>query len=118
MAEAPDALTPDDLIAWGLDWQRHLSDGPSDRGYHVPLPVLQQYVVAANAALMQQRQRDRKKARSSSGRPKGGMGEQKLRLTKSGVLEADADRMVAQAFGKPIEAVRRATASARKKPPT
>jgi hypothetical protein len=113
----PDALTIDDLIAWARDWERHLSEGPRDQAFHVSREVLQQFLPAAIAALaQQQRERDRKKPRRG-GRPKGGMGEQKLRLVKSGVREEDADRIVAQAFGKPPEAVRRASKSARKKPP-
>ncbi|WP_369725145.1 hypothetical protein AB8Z38_11545 [Bradyrhizobium sp. LLZ17] len=73
---------------------------------------------AAIAALaQQQREQDRKKPRARGGRPKGGMGEQKLRFVESGVREEDADRIVAKAFGKPPEAVRRASKSARKKSP-
>jgi hypothetical protein len=110
----PDALTLDDLIAWGRDYEQLLK---TPGMIHLPRPMLDQYIAAANAALMQQREQERKKPRARGGRPKGGMGEQKLRLMEAGVIEENAERITANAFGKPPEAVRRASKSARKKSP-
>lgn len=110
----PDLPTIDDLIAWGCDYEQLLKTAGT---IHVPRPMLDQYIAAANAALMQQREQEGKKQRRG-GRPKGGMGEQWSRLVESGVREEDADRIVAQAFGKAPEAVRRASKNARKKPPS
>lgn len=113
-----DELTLGDLVAWGRDWEQHLEAGPNGQGFNVPWTVLHRYVTAANAALAQQQQHEQKreKLRSRGGRPRGGMGEQKMRLVASGVREEDADRIVMHAFGKPLEAVQRAYDSARKKP--
>jgi hypothetical protein len=108
--------TIDDLIAWGLDYERLLKD-TAPGGFHVPRPMLDQYIDAANAALVQQREQARKKPRSRGGRPPGGMGEQKMRLVSNGVHDEDADRITARAFGKSPEAVQRAYDKTRKKPP-
>ena len=102
-----DALTLDDLIAWGRDYEALLKQGAS--GFTVPRPMLDRYVTAANAALEQQREQERKKPRSRGGRPRGGMGEQVMRLIANGVPEKDAIRIVA--------AAQRAYDTARKKPP-
>ena len=81
-----DAAKPtiDDLIAWGLDYEELLKEPRAPgAGFTVPRPMLDQYIATANAALVQQREEARKKAkkpRSRGGRPPGGMGEQKLRL--------------------------------------
>ena len=118
MDDAP-KLTIADLIAWGRDWERHLA-GPGDQGFHVPRPMLDQYIAAANVALahQQQREQERRQPRSRGGRPPGGMGEQKARLVAGGVSEEDATRIVMKAFGKPLEAVQRAGKRVSKKPPT
>ncbi len=102
-------LTLADLIAWGRDWQRHLDTGPHDNiSFHLPLALLARYVATANTALEREMQEAaRKKPRSRGGRPAGGMGEQKLRLVAAGVREDDAERIVAKAFGKPLEAAAR-----------
>jgi len=109
-------LTIDDLLAWGRDYEQLLKDPAS--GFSVPRPMLDQYIAAANAALAQQLQLEkREKPRSRGGRPRGGMGEQKLRLVASGVSDEDADRIVAQAKRRPVASVQRADKRARKKPP-
>ena len=109
-------LTIDDLLAWGRDYEQLLKDPAS--GFSVPRPMLDQYIAAANAALAQQLQREkREKPRSRGGRPRGGMGEQKQRLVARGVSDEDADRIVAQAKRRPVASVQRADKRARKKPP-
>jgi hypothetical protein len=113
-----DKLTISDLLAWGQDWERHLRAGPRGQGFDVSWQMLQQYVTAANSALEQQQQREKQeRPRSRGGRPRGGMGEQKLRLVENGVSPEDAERIVSQAKGRPVASVRRASLRARKKPP-
>jgi hypothetical protein len=108
----PTKPTIDDLIAWGLDYEELLKEPRAPgAGFTVPRPMLDQYIAAANAALVQQREQARKKAKkpgSRGGRPRGGMGEQKLRLLEAGVPDEDTDRITARSFGKPPEAVQRA----------
>jgi len=109
--------SPLTLIAWGLEYERLLKDTPQG-GFQVPRPMLDQYIAAANAALVQQREQERKKAgKKRSGRPRGGMGEQRIRLIESGVREEDADRIVAQQNRKPAKSVKRAAKRVSKKPP-
>ena len=84
-----DTLTIDELLAWGLDWEERLRAGPRGQKFDFgsDWTVLEQYVIAANAALLLQREQERKKARknpkkpgSTGGRPRGGMGDEVIRL--------------------------------------
>jgi hypothetical protein len=113
-------LTTDDLLAWGLDYEALLKEplSPGEQ-INVPLVMLKQYIAAANVSLRQQCEQARKQSRKKTGRPRGGMGEMKMRLQANGAREEDADRIVMKAFGnKPIDAVHRAYDRACKKPPS
>jgi hypothetical protein len=94
------------LLAWGLDWQRHLEAGPVS-GFHIPIPVLKRYVAKANEGLALLKQRDARAVRRRGGRPRGtGMGGQAAALIASGVREEDAVRMIAAHQQKPVDKVR------------
>jgi hypothetical protein len=109
--------TIDDLIAWGLDYEALIKEPIPPGGFHLPRPMLDHYIAAANAALVQQREQARKKPRSRGGRPRGGMGEQRMRLVASGAREEDADRIVAQQNRRPVKSVERAVKRVSKNPP-
>jgi hypothetical protein len=99
MAEALDVNV---LLAWGRDWQRYLEAGPGS-GFHIPIPVLKQYVAKANEGLALLKQRQAR----AIGRPRGtGMGGQAAALIASGVREEDAVRIIAEHHGKPADKVR------------
>jgi hypothetical protein len=94
------------LLAWGRDWQRYLEAGPGS-GFHIPVPVLKQYVTKANEGLALLQQRDAGTIKRGGGRPKGtGMGGQAAALIASGVREEDAVRMIAAHQQKPVDKVR------------
>jgi hypothetical protein len=120
MPDAP-KLTLDDLIIWGRDYERYLKEGPRDDrvAFHLPLPVLVQYVSAANEALLlvQRTETRKRRGRRSGGRPPGGMGEQVARQIASGVREQDAVRMIAAATRRSEASVARAYARGRAKKP-
>jgi hypothetical protein len=112
-------LTIDDLLAWGLDYERLLKEPlrPGEK-IEIPRPMLVQYITVANEALQQQSEQSRKKSRKKTGRPRGGgMGEMKMRLEEAGGLSPEAaDRITMHAHGKTtIDPVHRAYDAARKK---
>jgi hypothetical protein len=100
--------TTADFLAWGRYVEEMLKTPlkPGERIEYTQ-PMLTYYLTAANEALRQQLERERK-ARRKSGRPAGGMGEMKRRLRDANVPEEKADQITAKAFGKPVEAVQRA----------
>jgi hypothetical protein len=109
--------TIDDFLAWGLYYETLLKE-PTGSGIQWTRPMLDYYVAAANEALRQQCEREHKRSLKKSGRPRGGMGEQKMRLEAAGVRPEDADRITMRAHGKTtVEPVHRAYDAARKKPP-
>jgi hypothetical protein len=116
MADRP-KLTPDDLLTWGRDWQRHLEQGlQTGQSYHVPRPLLDDYVAAANEALTQMIERAARKTPKRRGRPSGsGMGDRMARLVANGVHETDAIRMVAAERKTKFANVQRAYDGVRKK---
>lgn len=96
-------LEVDVLLAWGREWQRQLEAGPGS-GFQIVIPVLLQYLTAANEGLAQLRQRQ---TRRRGGRPPGtGMGGQAAALIASGVPEDDAVGIIAKHHIKPIDNVR------------
>jgi hypothetical protein len=101
-------LDVDVLLAWGRDWQRQLEAGPGS-GFQIVIPMLLQYLTAANEGLAQLGQR---KKRKQGGRPAGtGMGGQVAALITNGVPEDDAVRIIAEHHLKPpanvLDALRR-----------
>jgi hypothetical protein len=108
-------LSVDLLLAWGLDWQRHL-ERPGQGGFHLPLPVLTQYVAEANKALALLLVKPQKAARG--GRPPGtGAGAQVDALIAKGVREDDAVRSIAKQREIPVEKVCAALQRHRRKKP-
>ena len=101
-----EALDVEILLAWGRDWQRYLEAGPGS-GFHIPIPVLTQYVAKANEGLVLLQQRDARTIKRRGGRPKGtGMGDAAAALIALGVHEEDAVRIIAENQGKPADKVR------------
>jgi hypothetical protein len=101
-----EALDLDLLLAWGRDWQRYLEAGPGS-GFHIPVPVLKQYVTKANAGLALLQQRDARAIKRGGGRPKGtGMGDSAAALIARGMDEEGAVRIIARHHGKTVDKVR------------
>jgi hypothetical protein len=118
MADAP-APGPDLglLLAFGRHWQQQLAQ-PLTAALHLPRPLLDHFVRAANEALAFRIERDAKKeTKPHGGRPSGGMGAEVLQLMAAGMDEATAVRIVAEKHGKDILAVMRALEYERAKNP-
>jgi len=98
-------LDSETLLAWGREWQRHLEGEPGpERGFHIPLPLLVQYVTKANEGLALLKERER---HGRGGRPRGtGMGAKAASLITYGVPEDEALGMIAEHEKKPIDKVR------------
>jgi hypothetical protein len=110
MADDPE-LSLDDLLARGRDWQAIIERPDRKHGFTVLIPMLHQYLRASNAALEEQRDREKQTHRKvKGGRPRGGMGDQVARLIGNGIPEEQALRTVACAQRKSIENVRDAYA--------
>ena len=98
----PEQLPDDALLAWGLDWQRHLESGAGG-GYHVPTPTLLQYLTKANE-LLAARQRQ---PQARGGRPPGtSMGAEAANLIANCVREDAALRMIARRHSNTVAKVR------------
>jgi hypothetical protein len=125
MADDPPTLTIDELIAYGLLWEKNLLDATRPRpGFQLSWPFLEAYVPAANKALAEMRRRAKRKKRKTGGRPRGaGMGAQVLRLVRAEVPEEAAIRAAmldhdkSETSGGPMKQNSAPRAQRRKNPP-
>jgi aryl-alcohol dehydrogenase-like predicted oxidoreductase len=96
-------LTDEVLAAWGAEWLRVLEAGTGS-GFHVPVPVLRQFLARSILALGLAKRR-----RSKRGRPLGsGMGAEAADLIANGVETPAAVRAIARRHGKEVKAVQAA----------
>jgi hypothetical protein len=96
-------LTDEALAAWGADWLGAIEAGTGS-GFHVPVPVLRQFLARSILALGAKKRR-----RARRGRPAGsGMGAEAADLIANGVEPRAAVRAIARSHGKPVKAVQAA----------